>query len=144
MVVHPLQLQLLEFVCTSLCQHGHVISIGGNLLFIRLMVVIYPSNAPLDLVETNVIKTLEARPGNLFYPMVRYQKFLFPAHEHVLAVCTVFVVEICRFLCLFCKWPPRWETCPVFHVFSVRGPPIWMPSLEGVLRANYFPFEIGR
>lgn len=104
---------------------------------------VYPTNGPIDLVETDVIKPLEAGPTNLPHPVVRDEERLLPAHEHVLALREVLVVEI-RFLGSVLEGPPGGEASPVLHIRLVGGTPGGVAGLERVFPADDFAFEVGR
>jgi len=101
-----------------------------------------PTDSPIDLVETDVIKPLETRPADLPHPVVGNQEGLLPAHEHVLALRKVLVVEI-RFLSAVFEGPPRGEAGPVQHVGLVGGAPGGVARLKGVLAADDLAFEVG-
>lgn len=58
-------------------------------------------NGTCDLIEANVVESLEACTINLPDAVIRHQKLLLPSHEHVFAIRAVLVVEV-GFLCLFC------------------------------------------
>ena len=104
---------------------------------------VYPTDSSIDLIKTDIIEPLEARPTNLPHPVVRDQERLLPAHEHVLALRKVLVVEI-RFLGGVLEGPPGGEAGPVLHVALVGGAPGGVPGLEGVFAADDLTFEVGR
>lgn len=92
------------------------------------------------LIEANVVKSLEARTIDLAHSMIWHQEFLFPAHEHVFAVCAVLIMEV-RFLGLLRKRPPCGEARPVLHVLFVAGAPVLVTGLEGKFWTDYLAFE---
>ena len=92
------------------------------------------------LIETYIIESFETCAADFAYTVVWNQELLFPTHEHVLAITTVFVVKI-WFLGLFGKRPPGRETCPMFHVFFITCTPIAVSSLEGILGTDNFTFK---
>lgn len=65
----------------------------GNLLLAFRMKV-YPAHRPLDLVEADVVEPLETGAHDLAHAVVRHKEGLFPAHEDVLTLQAVFVVEV--------------------------------------------------
>ncbi len=92
------------------------------------------------LIEANIVKSLEAGTINLAYAMIWHQKFLFPAHEHVFAVCAVLIMKI-RLLGLLRKRPPRGEARPVLHVLFVAGTPVLVTGLEGIFWTDDLTLE---
>ena len=55
---------------------------------------IYPAHSPLDLVEANVVKSFKTSAHDLAHAVVRNEEGLLPAHEDVLALQPVLVVEV--------------------------------------------------
>ena len=92
------------------------------------------------LIKADIVESLEARTANLPHAVIWYQKFFFPAHEHVLAVCAVLIMEV-GLLGLLRKRPPCGEACPVLHVFFVAGAPVLVTGLEGIFWTNDLAFE---
>lgn len=92
------------------------------------------------LIEANIIKSLEARTIYLAHAMIWHQEFLFPAHEHILAVCAVLVMKIGLFG-LLRKRPPCGKARPVLHVLFVAGTPLFVTGLEGVFWTDDLAFE---
>lgn len=92
------------------------------------------------LVEANIIKSLEARAVNLAHAMIWHQEFLFPAHEHVFAVCAILIVEV-GLLGLLCKRPPCGEARPVLHVLFIASTPVLVTGLKSIFRTDYLAFE---
>ena len=109
------------------------------LLIIRRM-EIDSVNGARYLIEADIVKSFEARTVDLTHAMIWHQEFLFPAHEHVFAVCAVLVMEV-RLLGLLCKRPPSGKASPVLHVLLVTGAPVLVPGLEGILRTNDLTFK---
>ena len=92
------------------------------------------------LIEANVVESLEARTIDLAHAVIWHQKFLFPAHEHVFAVCAVLIMKI-GLLSLLRKRPPCGEARPVLHVLFVTGTPVLVTGLEGVSWTDNLAFE---
>lgn len=101
-----------------------------------------PADAPHNLVEADIVEPLEARPHDLPHPMIRHQERLLPAHEDILALHEVLVVEI-RLLGCVLKRAPGGEARPVLHVCLVGRAPASVTGLEGVSAADDFAFEVG-
>ena len=93
-----------------------------------------------DLIEADIVKSLEARTIDLTHAMIWHQEFLLPAHKHVFPVGAILVVEV-GLLGLLRKRPPSGKARPVLHVLLVAGAPVLVPSLEGILWTNNFAFE---
>lgn len=147
MIIDPFQLELLESVVVvtadTLAPRTRSYSLNMCVYVLRtIRMEVNPINRPPHLIETNIIKPLKARPIDLPDPMIRHQELLLPAHEHILAVRAVLVVEV-GLLGLFCEGPPGLEARPVLHVFFVAGAPVAVPGLEGVFGADDFAFEEG-
>ena len=103
--------------------------------------VVYPCNGAMNLIEADVVKALKAGTSDLAHAVVRYQKFLLPAHEHVFAIAAILVVEVGRLLGLLAHRTPGWKARPSFHVVFVGGSPIFVACLEGVFRADDLSFK---
>ena len=101
---------------------------------------VYPIDAPLYLVEADIIKPLKARPIDLPHPMIRHQEFFLPPHKDILSVRAVLVVEI-RVPRLGFERAPGVESGPVPHVFFVARTPIEVLGLERIFRTDDFTFE---
>ena len=104
---------------------------------------VYPADLAFDLVETYVVKTLEASTSDMGDSMVGYEKVLLPPHEQMLTLSIVPIVEVLS-LGLSRKWSPSRESVPMLHVDLHVRAPIRMLSLEGVLGADDFAFEVCR
>ncbi len=100
------------------------------------------TNSTSDLVEADVVKPLEAGAGDGADAVVRHEEVLLPAHEDVLALGEVLVVEIGLFR-LLGQRPPGGELRPVLHVGFLRRAPGFVLGLEGVLGADDLAFEVG-
>ena len=85
----------------------------GSLVALRM--VIDPRDHPSNLVEAYIIETLEAGSCYLFDPVVRYEELFLPAHEHILAIFTVFVMKVCS-SGLFCQRFPSRKMAPMLHI----------------------------
>ena len=92
------------------------------------------------LIEANIVESLEARTVDLAHSMIWHQEFLFPAHEHILAVCAVFIMEV-RFFGLLRKRPPCVEARPVLHILFIAGAPVLVTGLEGIFWTDDLAFE---
>lgn len=95
------------------------------------------------LVEADVIEALEAGAGDGPDAVVGHEEILLPAHEDVLALGKVLVVEV-GLLRLLGQRPPGGELRPVLHVGFLGRAPGFVLGLEGVLGADDFAFEVGR
>ncbi|KAB8339177.1 hypothetical protein FH972_022112 [Carpinus fangiana] len=101
------------------------------------------ANCAFLLVKTDVVESLETGARDGADAVVRYQEVLLPAHENVLAVGKVLVVELG--LPGFPRQRlPGWKAIPVLHVDLVIGAPVGSARLEGVFVADDFALEIGR
>ena len=109
------------------------------LLIIRRVEVDSIDGAPY-LIEADIVKSFEARTVDLAHSMIWHQEFLFPAHEHIFAVCAVLVMEV-WLLGLLCKRPPSGKASPVLHVLLVAGAPVLVPGLEGIFWTNDLTFK---
>ena len=103
---------------------------------------INPTNSPIDLIETDIVKPLEAGAQDLAHPVVGHQEGFLPAHEDVFALRKVLVVEVWLLRLVF-EGPPGGEARPVLHVGLVGGAPGGVPRLEGVLSADDLALEVG-
>lgn len=112
-----------------------------NLLFAPC-VEIYPANVAVDLVETNIIESLEARAGYFSNAMVRNEKNFFPSHEDILTLRAILIVKVGLFGLLSQRAPGR-ESPPVLHIRLVSSSPCFMASLKSILRSNDLTFKIG-
>ena len=97
-------------------------------------------NGARHLIEANIVESLKTCTIDLAHTMIWHQKFLLPAHEHILAVCAVLVMEV-GLLGLLCKRSPCGKASPMLHVFLVAGAPVPMPGLESIFWTNDLSFE---
>ena len=109
------------------------------LLAVRRM-EIDPINGDRHLIEADIVKSLKTCTVDLAHAMIWHQEFLFPPHEHILAVCAVLVMEIGLFG-LLRKRSPSGKASPMLHVFLVAGAPVLMPGLESILWTNDLTFK---
>jgi hypothetical protein len=112
-------------------------------LLLALGVKVNPVNISRYLIETNVIKALEAGAGNRSHSMIWHEEVLLPAHEYVLSLRKVLEAEIWP-LRLFCEGLPGRKAGPVLHVDFLIGAPFCMSSLKRVLRPNDFTLKVRR
>ena len=110
-----------------------------HLLLVR-RVEIDPIDGARHLIEADIIKSLKTCTIDLAHAMVWHQEFLLPAHEHILAVCAVLVMEI-GLLGLLCKRSPSGKASPMLHVFLIAGAPVLMPGLERIFWTNDLTFK---
>lgn len=112
------------------------------LKFLALGMEINPTDVAADLVEADVVKPFETRPLDLAHAVVGDQEGFLPAHEDVLSLREVLVVEV-GFAGLFAQLPPGGEPVPVLHVGFVGGAPGGVAGLESVFGADDFAVEVG-
>ena len=105
---------------------------------------VYPTNSTSNLVETYVVKALEACSAYFAYTMVRHKEILFPAHENVLALGAVLILEVGICHSAVTKWTPGGKAIPVLHIDPSRCTPILVFRLESVLWSDDFSFKVGR
>ena len=55
---------------------------------------VYPAHRPLDLIEANVVKPLKTGTHDLPHAVVWHKEGLLPAHEDVLTLQAIFIVEV--------------------------------------------------
>ena len=101
---------------------------------------INPTDTPINLIETNVIKALETRARDRLDAVVGYEEVFFPAHEDVLALLVVLEREGRRFGRFGQRAPGR-EARPVLQVDFFRGAPGGVGGFEEVFWADDFAFE---
>ena len=109
------------------------------LLAVRRM-EIDPVNGARHLIEADIVKPFKTCTSDLAHAMIWHQEFLLPAHEHILAVCAVLVMEV-GLLGLLCKRSPSGKASPVLHIFLVAGAPVLMPGLESILWTDDLTFK---
>ena len=100
------------------------------------------ADGTIDLVEADVVESLEAGAKNLAYTVIWDEKGFFPPHEDIFALVKVLVVEF-GFFGLLCKWSESGEAGPVLHVSLVSRTPGWMMSPESVAWPNDLALEVG-
>lgn len=110
------------------------------LILLTLRMEINPTNTPINLIKTNVIKPLETGARDRLDAVVRHEEVLFPAHEDVLALLVVFQREGGRFGG-FGERAPGWEARPVLQVDFFGGAPGGVGGFEEVFGADDFAFE---
>ena len=103
--------------------------------------IVNTSDCTEYLVETYIVESFETCSGDLSDFVIGDEEFLLPPHKHILAICAVFVMEICGLFGLFSHGSPRRKSCPRFHIFFVACAPVLMTSLEGIFWTNNFAFE---
>ena len=101
---------------------------------------INPTDSALDLIETNVVETFKAGPGNRAYAMIGHQKVLLPSHKDVFPLGKVAIREI-RSLGLLGQGSPRRKSIPMEHVHLLGGAPCFMPGLKCVFGSDDFALE---
>jgi hypothetical protein len=110
------------------------------LILLTLRVEINPTNTPVNLIKTNVIKPLETRARDCLDAVIRHEEVFFPAHEDVFALLVILQREGRRFGGFGQRAPGR-EACPVLKVDFFRGAPGGMCGLEKVLGTDDLAFE---
>lgn len=101
---------------------------------------VYPTNSAFNLVEANIVESLETRSRYSPHPMIRNEEIFFPPHEHVLSLREIAVGEVGS-LGMLCQRTKCWEPCPVRHISLLSRTPCLIPSYESMLGANYLAFE---
>ena len=119
---------------------------GCSLLAFR--VEIDTTDLPFYLVETDVIKPLEASTLNVALLMVRDQKVLLPPHEYMLLIVPRLIIErVFKGHISFGmrrQLSPSRKSKPMLEVDLVACAPTWIHSLEGVSlvrTSHYFACE---
>lgn len=110
---------------------------------LALSVEVYSLDAAGDLVEADVIKSLETRTIYGFDAMVRNQEILLPAHKEMFLLHPVLGHQL---------WPRRVfgerlvgrESTPVLPVDLLIRAPFRMLCDECIFAANYFTFKVCR
>jgi hypothetical protein len=101
---------------------------------------VYTTHGSLDLIEADIVKSLEAGARDGSHPVVGNEEIFLPSHEHVLTLSKVAVCEISA-LRLFGKWFPSGETGPVMDIRLFVGAPFLIASLERVFSTNDLSFK---
>jgi hypothetical protein len=94
----------------------------------------------LNLIEADIVKSLEASARDGSHPMVWDKEIFLPPHEHVLTLSEVAIRKISS-LRLFGKWFPSGETGPVVDIRLLVGAPFLIASLERVFSTDDLSFE---
>lgn len=95
-----------------------------------------------NLIEADVVESLEAGSRDGPNTMIRNEEVLFPSHEHVLALGKVSICKISS-LGLFGKRLPGRKSGPVVDIYFLVGAPLLVSGLKCVLGADDFPFKKG-
>jgi hypothetical protein len=110
------------------------------LILLTFRMEVNPTNTPINLIETNIIKALETGTRDRFHAVVRHEEVFFPAHEDVLALLVILQCEGGRFGGFGQRAPGR-EASPVLEVDFLRGAPGGVCGFEEVFGADDFAFE---
>ena len=113
------------------------------LILLALGMEVNPTNTPITLIKTNIIKPFETGARDRLDAVVRHKEVLFPAHEDVLALLVVLERERRRFFGRFGQGPPGGEARPVLQVDFFRRAPGGVGGFEEVFGADDFAFEEG-
>ena len=111
-------------------------------LLLTFCMEVDPADGAVDLIEADVIEALEAGADDVPHAVVGDQEGLFPAHEDVLALVEVRVVEF-GVLRLLAEGTEGREARPVLHVGPVRRAPFLMVSAERIFGPDDLAFEVG-
>lgn len=99
------------------------------------------ADLPFELIEADVVETLETSAGYRPYAVVWHQEMLFPAHED-----RVLLTDVRDghgpFSSQFLEGPEGTEPSPVAEVDPGIGAPVVVLSDEGILVTNYLAFEV--
>lgn len=114
------------------------------LILFTLTVKVDSTNRPRPLIEHNIVEPLETGSWKIGAPVVRHEELLFPAHENMLLVGPIRVLEIgARVLDLGGEWRKGLEAGPVGEVGFVGSAPGGVAGREGVAGADQFAGEVG-
>jgi len=106
------------------------------LILLTFGVEINPTDSPLNLIKTDIIKALKAGSLDAFQLVVGHQKMFLPPHEDGFLLPPVLMVQRIRkvdvALRLQTESPPGWKPCPVREVGLIRGSPGGIPGPEAV------------
>ena len=105
--------------------------------------IVDPRYGTKDLIETYVIESFETGTRNLAHAIIGYQELLLPAHEYVLPVTAILVVEVRRLFGLLSHCTPRWKARPRLHIIFVCGSPILVAGLKSEFRADDLSLKAG-
>lgn len=109
---------------------------------LALAVEINAIDLPLDLIKTNIVKSLETRATDGPHPVIRNEEMLFPAHEDMLALCNVFYHNCGAPTCLLGVRSKGGELGPVGQVGLVVGTPAFVFCHEAILVPDDFALEV--
>lgn len=115
---------------------------GRDSLF-TLGVKIDAADISIDLVEADVVETLEAGAGDCAHTVVGHEKVLLPAHKQCVARGIVAEVEVWPSRLAGKRLPGR-KAIPMMHVDLFARSPLGMTCMECIFGANDFTFEICR
>lgn len=107
---------------------------------LALRMEVNTTHGSLNLIEADIVESLEASARDSSHPMVRDKEILLPSHEHMLTLSKVAVREISP-LGLFGKWFPSGKTGPVMDIRFLVGAPFLIASLERMFSTNDLPFK---
>jgi hypothetical protein len=111
---------------------------------LALAVEINAIDLSLDLIKTNIVKTLEARATDSPHPVVGNKEMLFPAHENMLALCYILYHNCGTPTCLFGVRSKGGELGPVGQIGLIVGPPAFMFCNEAILVPDNLALEVCR
>lgn len=110
---------------------------------LALAVEVNAIDLSMDLIKTNIIEALKARPGDGAHAMVGDEEVLFPAHENVLALGDVLDDDRRASAGLFRVGAEGRELGPMRQVGLVVGAPVVVLGHEAVLVPDDFALEVG-
>lgn len=114
---------------------------GTANLLLAPAVEVNPTNLAPDLVETDVVKALKARPIDRPHPVIGHEEMLLPAHEDRLLVRQIHG-NIATLTRLLLERPEGGELSPMREIDLVRRSPRRVLRDEAVFRADYLALEI--
>lgn len=106
-----------------------------------LSVVVNSRDTSCQLMEADVVESLEWSTIYLTNPMVGNKEVFLPAHENIFSFCKIFV-NVIRLLGLLRDRPVCSKLCPVLKVSLFIRTPFSMTGLERVLRSNHFGLKV--
>ena len=102
-----------------------------------------PRDNPCNLIEANVVESLEARPVDLPHSGVRDEELLFPSHKEILPLRRIWIYEVG-----LARRPressERRKPLPVLHVHYCLRAPTRMFGHETVLGPDDLAVEVSR
>ena len=99
-----------------------------------------PAHFAFQLIEADVIKSLEARTGDGSHAVIRNQEVFFPAHKDIFPLRNVLNCDA-SFPGLFVKRSEGAELAPVTHVRLVIGSPVLVKGFKTIFGADDFALE---